>query len=55
MVDLAPLGIALDLRYATTNNFMHTQLYPVAKAFLRASVAAALADVERDLARDGSA
>jgi D-alanyl-D-alanine dipeptidase len=53
MVDLATIGVALDLRYATTNNFLHTQLYPVAKAFLRVPVAAALADVERDLARDG--
>ena len=53
MVDLATIGVALDLRYATTSNFLHTQLYPVAKAFLRAPVAQALADVERDLARDG--
>ena len=53
MTDLASTGVALDLRYATTNNFMHTQLYPVAKAYLRAPVAAALADVERDLAREG--
>ncbi|HEY6137211.1 MAG TPA: M15 family metallopeptidase [Thermoanaerobaculia bacterium] len=50
MIDLSTTGVALDLRYATTNNFMHTQLYPVAKAYLRAPVAAALADVERELA-----
>jgi D-alanyl-D-alanine dipeptidase len=53
MVDLATTGVALDLRYATTNNFMHTKLYPVAKAYLRAPVAAALAGVERELAREG--
>jgi len=53
MVDLATTGVALDLRYATTNNFMHERLYPVAKAYLRAPVAAALADVERELAAEG--
>jgi len=53
MTDLAATGVALDLRYATTNNFMHTQLYPIAKAYLRAPVAAALADVERELATQG--
>jgi D-alanyl-D-alanine dipeptidase len=55
MVELAPLGIALDLRYATTNNFMHVQLYPVARAFLRAPAARALLEVNRELARDGLA
>lgn len=53
MTDLSATGVALDLRYATTNNFMHTQLYPVAKAYLRTPVAAALADVERELAPQG--
>lgn len=53
MTDLATTGVALDLRYATTNNFMHARLYPVAKAYLRAPVAAALADAERELAREG--
>src|SRR4029079_17742695 len=53
MTDLSTTGVALDLRYATTNNFMHTPLYPVAKAYLRAPVAAALADVERELAPQG--
>jgi D-alanyl-D-alanine dipeptidase len=53
MVDLATTGVAEDLRYATTNNFMHERLYPVAKAYLRAPVAAALADAERELAAEG--
>ena len=53
MVDLSTLGIAQDLRYATTNNFMHQKLYPVAKAYLRAPAAQALADVDRELAREG--
>ena len=53
MTDVATTGVALDLRYATTNNFMHERLYPVAKAYLRAPVAAALADTERELAAEG--
>lgn len=43
-------GIALDIRYATTNNFMHRVLYPMARAFVRAPVARALGDVQRELA-----
>jgi len=42
-----------DVRYATTNNFMHEQLYPVSKVFLRRPAAIALHDVERELAREG--
>jgi D-alanyl-D-alanine dipeptidase len=53
LVDLSTLGIAEDLRYATTNNFLHQQLYPVAKAYLRAPAARALADVNRELAVEG--
>lgn len=45
--------IPRDVRYATTNNFMHQQLYPVAKVFLRRPAAIALHEVERELARDG--
>jgi D-alanyl-D-alanine dipeptidase len=45
--------IPCDVRYATTNNFMHEPLYPVSKVFLRRPVAIALHEVERDLARDG--
>ena len=51
-VDVETLGIPIDVRYATTNNFMHEQLYPIAKVFLRAPAANALADVERDLAKE---
>lgn len=46
-------GIATDVRYATSNNFMHTPLYPVARVMLRAPAARALADVQRDLAPRG--
>jgi D-alanyl-D-alanine dipeptidase len=45
--------IPRDVRYATTNNFMHVKLYPVAKVFLRRPAAIALHEVERELARDG--
>lgn len=53
LVDLASLGIPLDIRYATPNNFMKQTLYPVAKSYLRAPAAAALASVQRDLAPRG--
>jgi D-alanyl-D-alanine dipeptidase len=45
--------IPRDVRYATTNNFMHQKLYPVAKVFLRRPAAIALHDIERELAREG--
>ncbi|MFL6244602.1 MAG: M15 family metallopeptidase [Thermoanaerobaculia bacterium] len=53
LVDLESLGIPLDIRYATPNNFMKKTLYPVAKAYLRAPAARALADVQRELAARG--
>ena len=46
-------GVAIDVRYATTNNFMHAQLYRTAKVYLRVPVAAALREVENELAHDG--
>jgi D-alanyl-D-alanine dipeptidase len=45
--------IPRDVRYATTNNFMHQKLYPVARVYLRRPAAIALHEVERDLAREG--
>lgn len=45
--------IPRDVRYATTNNFMHVTLYPAAKVLLRRPAAIALHEVERELARDG--
>jgi D-alanyl-D-alanine dipeptidase len=45
-------GVVIDVRYATANNFMHTQLYPIAVVFLRAPAARALRDVQGDLARE---
>jgi D-alanyl-D-alanine dipeptidase len=53
LVDLETLGIPLDIRYATENNFMKRTLYPVAKAYLRAPAANALAAVQRELAPRG--
>jgi len=53
LVDVSTIpGIRIDVRYATTNNFMHEQLYPVAKVYLRAPAARALADVQRELAAE---
>ena len=43
-------SIAIDVRYATTNNFMHRQLYPVARVFLRRPAAVALRSVQSELA-----
>lgn len=45
--------IALDLRYATTNNFMHRRMYTTAKAFARLSVVKALQQVEAELKTQG--
>jgi D-alanyl-D-alanine dipeptidase len=53
LVDLASVGIPLDIRYATPDNFMKKTLYPVAKAYLRAPAAQALVDVQRELAPQG--
>lgn len=53
LVDIQSLGIPIDIRYATANNFMKQPLYPVAKAFLRAPAARALAAVESELAARG--
>jgi len=53
LVDLQSLGIPIDIRYATPNNFMKQTLYPVAKAYLRAPTARALAEVQNELAPRG--
>lgn len=51
---LIPL-IRYDLRYATTNNFMHRRMYtpPPRHTFLRAPAAHALAAVQRELSSKG--
>ena len=53
LVDLGASGIPLDIRYATADNFMKKPLYPVAKAYLRAPAAAALKNVQSELAARG--
>lgn len=45
--------IVLDIRYATTNNFMHRKMYQQAKAFARLPVVMALRDVEAELKAQG--
>lgn len=52
MVDLQTFipDILLDIRYATTNNCTHTQLYRQPKAYLRRRAAVALRAVQQELA-----
>ena len=50
LVDLATLGIPLQIHYATDRNFMKRQLYPEARAFLRAPAARALVEIQKELA-----
>src|SRR5688572_18689580 len=55
LVELVTLDptIKLDIRYATTNNFMGKVVYPEARAFLQRPAADALLAAHRELARDG--
>lgn len=46
-------GIDLDLKYATTDNFMGEVLYPVPGAFLRKPAAQALKKAQQEFARQG--
>jgi D-alanyl-D-alanine dipeptidase len=46
-------GIQLDIRYATTNNFMHQRMYTQARAFTRLPVAKALKTVQAELNAKG--
>jgi D-alanyl-D-alanine dipeptidase len=45
--------IVLDIRYATTNNFMHRRMYQQPKAYARLPVVKALQQVEADLKTRG--
>jgi len=38
-----------DLRYATTNNFVHKKMYPCAKCFVRPEVARILLKIQKEL------
>ena len=55
IVDVRSLDstIALDIRYATYNNFTKKVLYPAAKAKLRREAAESLASVQRELKQQG--
>ncbi len=55
LVDLTSLDltIRLDIRYATTNNFLGVPLYTSARAFLERPAADALLSVHQALERDG--
>lgn len=55
LVELAPLDarIKLDIRYATTRNFLSTPVYSQARAFLQRSAAEALLRAHRDLLKQG--
>lgn len=50
--DYAP-NIALDIKYATTQNVFYTQLYKQPRAYVRLPVAKALAAVQRELTGKG--
>ena len=45
--------IALDIRYATTNNFLKRKLYPTARCVLRGAAARRLSQVQQDLEKKG--
>lgn len=55
LVDIRTVNrnIRLDIRYATTNNFLKRKLYTVAKCALRSSVAQKLGKVQTDLEKIG--
>lgn len=54
-VDMAQLDstILLDIRYATTNNFMELQIYDCPACFTRAKTAKALLKIHRSLQQQG--
>ncbi|HEY9614198.1 M15 family metallopeptidase [Allocoleopsis sp.] len=45
--------IALDIRYATTNNFLKQKLYSAARCVLRGAAARRLSQVQQDLEKQG--
>lgn len=55
LVDLVRFipGVVLEVRYASTDNFMHRQLYPVAAVLMRRPAAESLRDVQSELAARG--
>lgn len=55
LVDIHKINpnIKLDIRYATTNNFLQRKLYSVPRCLLRADVAQSLSNVQQDLEEMG--
>src|ERR687886_716164 len=55
LVDIRSVNnkIALDIRYATANNFLKRKLYPVARCVLRGAAVKSLSQVQDDLAKQG--
>jgi len=55
LVDIQEINpnIKLDIRYATTNNFLQRKLYSVPRCLLRADVAQSLSNVQQDLEEMG--
>jgi D-alanyl-D-alanine dipeptidase len=55
LVDIRSVNtkIAIDMRYATENNFLKRKLYPVARCVLRGAAAQRLSQVQDDLANQG--
>lgn len=55
LVDIRSVNrnIRLDIRYATTNNFLKRKLYPVARCVLRGAAARRLGKVQEDLQKKG--
>lgn len=45
--------IVIDLRYATTNNFVETKMYDCARCFLRPEVAAGILEIHQTLQQQG--
>ncbi len=45
--------IAMDIRYATPNNFLKQKVYPVSRCVLRGAAARRLSQVQEDLAKKG--
>jgi D-alanyl-D-alanine dipeptidase len=46
-------SIVMDLRYATANNFVETQMYECGRCFLRPKVALAIVDIHQQLQEKG--
>ena len=55
LVDIQDINpnIKLDIRYATTNNFLNRKLYSVPRCLLRVDVARSLSSVQKDLEKMG--